>query len=59
MAQTLLLDIALNLEENQTVNIEALKKAANEYALQVKDDKDFEAIRDKLKAETLLEGGKK
>lgn len=59
MAQTLMLDIALNLEENQTVNLEALKKAVNEYALQVKDDKDFEPVRNKLKAETLLEGGKK
>lgn len=59
MAQTLMLDIALNLEENQTVNLEALKQAVNEHALQVKEDKDFEPVRDALKQKTLLEGGKK
>jgi len=58
-AQTLMLDIALNLAENQTVNLEELKKTVNEYALQLKDDKDFDAVRDALKAKTLLEGGSK
>lgn len=56
VAQTLMLDIILGLEENQTVNLEAIKKAANEYAGQIKDDKDFEAVRDTLKKQTLLEG---
>ncbi len=56
VAQTLMLDIILGLEENQTINLEAIKKAANEYAGQIKDDKNFEAIRDTLKKQTLLEG---
>jgi len=56
MAQTLMLDIALNLEERQTINLEELKKAANEYAAQVKEDKDFDGVRNNLKAKTLLEG---
>jgi hypothetical protein len=59
MAQTLLLDIALNLEPTQTLNLEEIKKLANEYAKQVKTDKDFETVRDALKQKTLLEGGKK
>jgi F-type H+/Na+-transporting ATPase subunit alpha len=58
-AQTLMLDIALNLAENQTVNLEELKKVVNEHALQLKADKDFDVVRDALKAKTLLEGGGK
>lgn len=58
VAQTLLLDILLNLDEHETINLEAIKKAANEHAAQIKDDKDFEAIRDALKKKTLLEGAK-
>lgn len=56
-AQTLLLDIALNLEENQSLNIEELRNAANEYGAQIKEDKDFESVRNALKQKTLLEGG--
>lgn len=58
-AQTLLLDIALNLEPTQTLNLEELKKTANEYAAQLQDDKDFEKVQGALKAKTLLEGAKK
>ncbi|HEX8763069.1 MAG TPA: sodium-transporting two-sector ATPase [Candidatus Saccharimonadales bacterium] len=56
VAQTLMLDIILGLEENQTVNLEALKKSSNEFAAKIKDDKEFEANRDTMKAQTLLEG---
>jgi len=56
MAQTLMLDIILGLAENQTVNLEALKKAANEFGKKVTKDEEFEAIRDQLKAQSLLEG---
>lgn len=58
VAQTLMLDIALNLEENQTINLEALKKAANDYAKQIKQDTDFEVVRNTLKEKTMLEGKK-
>ncbi len=55
VAQTLMLDIALNLEDNRTVNLEALKKAANEYATQIKEDTEFEKVRDGLKQKTVTE----
>ena len=54
MAQTLLLDIALNLETDQMLNVENIKKAANDYAVKVASDADFIALRDKLKAESLM-----
>lgn len=54
MAQTLLLDIALNLEASQTLNVEIIKKAANEYGTKVASDIDFVAMRDKLKAESIM-----
>lgn len=56
MAQTLMLDIALTLEASETINLEALKQAANEYATKVKDDKDFDSVRAELKSKSLLEG---
>lgn len=55
MAQTLMLDIILGLDEKQIVNLEALKKAANEYALKVTKDEEFEPVRDELKKISLLE----
>ena len=58
MAQTLMLDITLNIGENETVNVEALKKAAAEYAAKIKEDKDFEPARDELKKKALLEAKK-
>ena len=59
MAQTLMLDIALNLEDNQLLNLEALKKTANEHAQHVKEDKDFEKARDGLKKDSLMAEAKK
>lgn len=57
MAQTLLLDIALNLEPNQSLNIEAIKKAANEYGAKVTSDDDFVKLRDELKKNNLMSVG--
>lgn len=59
MAQALMLDIVLNLGDSEALNTEALKKAANEHAKEVKDDKDFERVRDNLKAKTLMGAAKK
>ncbi len=54
-AQTLMLDIALNLEDNQALNLEGIKKAANEYGKKLNDDdKDFEKLRDELKKQSLM-----
>ena len=55
IAQTLMLDILLSLEESQTINLEALKKAANEAGAKVTSDDLYEATRDALKQQSLLE----
>ncbi|HSW74956.1 MAG TPA: sodium-transporting two-sector ATPase [Candidatus Saccharimonadales bacterium] len=55
MAQTLMLDIALNMQEGESINVEQLKKAVIEAAPNVKEDKDFEAVRDAVKAKSLVE----
>ena len=55
-AQTLMLDICLNLEQSEQVNVEALKKAVLELAPTLKDDdSNFDEIRDQLKAKSLVE----
>lgn len=55
MAQTLMLDIALNVQEGESINVEQLKKAVIEVAPDVKEDKDFETVRDSIKAKSLVE----
>jgi F-type H+-transporting ATPase subunit alpha len=59
MSQTLVLDIALNLEPNQSLNLETLKKSVAEHAEQVKEDTDFEKVRDNLKKSSLMAEAKK
>jgi len=54
MAQTLMLDIALNLGDSEAINLETMKKAANDTAQQVKEDKDFDKIRDDFKKQNLM-----
>lgn len=58
MAQTLMLDIILNMTEGESISIEALKKAAPAAAEKVKDDKDYDSVRDVLKAGSLVEAKK-
>jgi F-type H+/Na+-transporting ATPase subunit alpha len=59
MAQTLMLDIVLNVGENQSVNLDFLKKSANDYAAQIKEDKDYDAVRDSLREKTHMEAKKR
>lgn len=55
VAQTLMLDIALNLEGNQSINLEAMKKSVEAFAATIKDDeKDFERVRDDLKKQVMM-----
>jgi len=54
-AQTLMLDILLNIQEGEAISIEALKKNVVEAAAQYKEDKDFEPTRDALKLKSLVE----
>lgn len=55
MAQTLMLDIALNAQEGEAINVEALKKHAPEAALEVTENAMFESVRDQLKSKSLVE----
>lgn len=55
MAQTLMLDIVLNMQEGESINVEALKKAVSSEAPNVKNDGDFESVRDSIKAKSLVE----
>ncbi|HET8670881.1 MAG TPA: sodium-transporting two-sector ATPase, partial [Candidatus Saccharimonadales bacterium] len=59
MGQQLMLEIALNLEANQSINIELLKKSANAEAARVAEDKDFEKVRDDLRKKVLMVEAKK
>jgi len=54
-AQTLMLDIILNSHEGEAISIELLKKHVLEAAAQIKDDKDFESVRDALKIKSMME----
>ena len=55
-AQTLMLDICLNLQQGEQINVEILKKLVPEYAQKLlQDDTKFDALRDELKSKSLVE----
>ncbi len=55
-AQTLMLDICLNLQQGEQINVEAMKKAVPELAAKLEaDDNMFEIIRDELKSKSMVE----
>lgn len=55
-AQTLLLDICLNLQSGEQINVEALKTLVLELAPQLKeDDSNFDELRDQLKSKSLVD----
>lgn len=54
-AQTLMLDICLNLGQGEQVNVEALKAGVKELAPTLKeDDSNFDQVRDELKKRSLV-----
>jgi len=54
--QMLMLDICLNLQPGDQINVEGLKKNVKALAVQLKDDdSNFDALRDQLKATSLVE----
>ncbi len=55
MAQQLMLDIILNLEDNAKLDISALKLNVAEYATKVTSDEVYEQVRDELKSKSLVE----
>lgn len=54
-AQMLMLDIILNMSEGESFNVEALKKNVAEAGARFTEDKDFEGLRDELKAKSMVE----
>lgn len=58
-AQMLMLDIVLHVESHETLNIELLKKTANDHAATITADSDFDAVRDALRAKAMSEVKKK
>lgn len=55
MAQQLLLDIVLNLPENETIDVKALKLKVEEFAAKVDQGESFETVRDTLKSLCLIQ----
>ncbi len=53
--QALMLDIALGLSENESLNVDSLKSLVVEAGMAIKNDKEFEKARDALKAKSLVE----
>jgi len=54
MAQQLMLDIVLNLEDGEELDINALKLNVIEFAAKVTKDEEYDGIRDQLKAKSLV-----
>jgi F-type H+-transporting ATPase subunit alpha len=54
-AQTLMLDVALNLGEHESLDIGAMKAAVKGFADQIKEEKDYALMRDELKKKSLVE----
>lgn len=50
MAQQLMLDIILNLEDKADLDVSSLKLNAKEYAAKITKDEEYDSIRDQLKA---------
>ena len=55
IAQQLMFEIVLNVQDDEELTMNALKQKANEFASKVKSDDDFDKILDLLKAESLVE----
>ena len=53
MAQQLMMDITLNLEDGAELDVSALKLAANEYGLKIKTDEEYDKYRDELKSKVV------
>lgn len=53
--QALMLEIALSLGDNESLNVESLKSQVAEASKEIHDEKDFDGVRDKLKEESLVE----
>ncbi len=52
--QQLMLDIILNIEKDSVLDVPKLKNQAREAAQKIKDDKDYEKVRDDLKENCII-----
>ncbi len=55
MSQQLMLDIAMSLPEGEVLDVKAMKAAVEEMAALVKKDEDYQAVRNQLKAKSIVE----
>jgi len=55
LAQQLMFDIILGLAEGEDLDINALKRSANEFAAKITEDEDYEKVKAELKAKCLIE----
>lgn len=54
-SQQLMLEIILNMNDGEDIDINAMKLHVKEFADQIKDDSQFEPLRDQLKAKCLIQ----
>lgn len=55
MAQQLMFDVVLNLEDGAQLDISALKLHSNEYAKKITADEQYDSVRDEFKAKCVVE----
>ena len=58
IAQQLMLDIILNLDDKEKIDVDKLKLKVNEFAKKVTSDELFNQVRDELKAQCLTVGNR-
>ena len=54
MAQQLMFDLVLNLEDGAELNIASMKANVSEFALKITKEEEYDAIREQLKAKCLI-----
>jgi F-type H+-transporting ATPase subunit alpha len=54
MAQQLMFDIVLNLEDGEDLDLSVLKISANEFAAGIKKDEEYDSVRNQLKDKCLV-----
>lgn len=55
MAQQLMFDIILNVADGESIDLNNMKLKANEFGKKITKDEDFNAVRDKLKEQCIIE----